>query len=82
MTFTLSENKGEKIMDDTEYENLKKLTLKELAKKITGSNTGLTPEFAKLVYNERMMEQQHEYAKQQIELQHTNRSSCIGLVLK
>jgi hypothetical protein len=78
MTFTLSKNKGEKIMDDTEYENFKKLTLKELAKKITGSDTGLTPEFAKLVYNERMMGQQHEYAKQQIELQHTKNMELLS----
>jgi hypothetical protein len=82
MTFTLSENKGEKIMDDTEYENLKKLPLKELAKKITGSSGGLTPEFAKLVYDERMMEQQHEYAKQQIELQHTKNMELLSKQLR
>jgi len=69
-------------MDDTEYENLKKLPLKELAKKIIGSTTGLTPEFAKLVYNERMMEQQHEYAKQQIELQHTKNIELLRKQLR
>jgi len=57
-------------MTDPEYESFKKMPIENLIARAAGGGIGSTVEKAKLVYGERMLEQQHEYTKQQIELQH------------
>ena len=69
-------------MTDSEYDNLKRLSIDQLARKIVGASTGSSPEMARLVYNQLLIEQQHEYAKQQIELQHSKNEILLKRQLR
>jgi len=69
-------------MTDPEYESFKKMPIENLIARAAGGGIGSTVEKAKFVYGERMMEQQHEYAKQQIELQHTKNMELLSKQLR
>jgi hypothetical protein len=57
-------------MSDKEYQDFMKLSIEDLTFHASGSSTASTIEKAKFVLTQRMMQQEHEYAKKQIELQH------------
>lgn len=57
-------------MTDSEYDLFKKMSIEDLISNAVGGGIASSREKAKFVYEERMLEQQHEYTKQQIELQH------------
>jgi hypothetical protein len=69
-------------MPDTDYDNFMKMPLSELAKEATMSIHGSRIEIAKLVYHQRMLEIQHENAKQQIELQHSKNMQLLNKQLR
>jgi len=69
-------------MVDTEYDNLKHLSIEQLARKIAGGSAGSSIEMAKLVYNEQIIDRQHEYAKQQIEHQHVRNVELLKKQLR
>jgi hypothetical protein len=73
---------GENIMTDPEYESFKKMPIENLIARAAGGGIGSTVEKAKFVYGERMMEQQHEYTKQQIELQHIKNTELLNKQLR
>ena len=53
------------------YEEYLKLPMPELAEIMAGrEETGSKANFAKLIYEERQMQERHRYEKEQIELQH------------
>lgn len=57
----------------TDYEYFMNMELNELAKEASGLkslSTGSRAEFAKLVYNHRLINIQHDHAKEQIKIQH------------
>jgi len=60
-------------MSKSDYEHFKNMPIDELSEEASGlksMSTGSRIELAKLVYNQRMIDLQHEYAKQQIEIQY------------
>lgn len=66
------------IMADETYKIYKKKSIEDLARLAAGSSaTGSNIEIAKLVYSERMLERQHKYAKEQIELQHIKNTEIL-----
>jgi sterol desaturase/sphingolipid hydroxylase (fatty acid hydroxylase superfamily) len=65
-------------MADTDYETFKQMPIEDLARRAAGSGTGSSLEMAKFVYGERMLEQQYEYTKQQIELQHIKNTELVN----
>jgi hypothetical protein len=77
-----SNEKGENVMTDPEYESFKKMPLENLISNAAGGGIDSKVKKAKLVYDERMLEQQHEYTKQQIELQHLKNTELLNKQLR
>jgi hypothetical protein len=73
---------GENVMTDSEYDLLNKMPIEDLISNAAGGGIGSKVEKAKLVYNKRMLEQQHEYTKQQIELQHIKNTELLSKQLR
>jgi hypothetical protein len=69
-------------MPDTDYENFMKMPISELASCAAGRGTGSKLELARLAYSHRMLQQQNEYAQQQIELQHDKNMKLIDRQLR
>ena len=58
-------------MPKSDYNHFKNMPINDLAREAAGIGaTGSRIEMARLVYNQRMIELQHEHAKEQIEIQH------------
>lgn len=69
-------------MTDPDYESLKKMPLESLIAYAAGGGLQAPREIAKFVYDQRMMEQQYEYTKQQIELQHLKNMQLLSRQLR
>ena len=64
-------------MSDARYETFKNMPTDQLMENAVGSGTGSSLDMAKLVLEERLLEKQHEYAKEQIDLQHERQLEIV-----